>query len=91
MSNAGKLALTDLGPLWLSVQLASVTTFILLLIGTPIAWWLANTRSRWKSPLEAAIALPIVLPPTVMGFYLLIVLGPYGASGAGGWSLAVRR
>ena len=50
-------------------------------LGTPIAWWLAHTRSRLKSPLEAAIALPIVLPPTVMGFYLLILLGPYGALG----------
>ena len=81
MSGPGGLALTDLGPLWLSVQLATITTLILLVIGTPVAWWLANTQSRWKSPLEAAIALPIVLPPTVMGFYLLIVLGPYGALG----------
>lgn len=75
------LALADLGPLWLSVRLAAITTLILVALGTPIAWWLAHTRSRLKSPLEAAIALPIVLPPTVMGFYLLIVLGPYGTLG----------
>lgn len=86
MSGTG-LALVDLGPLWLSLRLAAITTLILVALGTPIAWWLAHTRSRLKSPLEAAIALPIVLPPTVMGFYLLIVLGPYGALGR--WWLEV--
>lgn len=68
-------------PLWLSVQLAAVTTLVLILIGTPLAWWLAGTKSRGKSIIEATVALPIVLPPTVMGFYLLILLGPYGTIG----------
>jgi molybdate transport system permease protein len=69
------------GPLWLSMQLAAVTTIALILIGTPLAWWLAGTKSRAKSVIEATVALPIVLPPTVMGFYLLILLGPYGTLG----------
>ena len=73
----------NLGPLWLSVKLASITTLILLIVGTAIAWWLANTRSRAKPVVQSIVALPIVLPPTVMGFYLLILLGPYGA--IGGW------
>ena len=73
----------NLGPLWLSVKLAGVTTLILLIVGTAIAWWLANTRSRAKPVVQSLVALPIVLPPTVMGFYLLILLGPYGA--IGGW------
>jgi molybdate transport system permease protein len=70
-------------PLWLSVQLAAVTTLLLIIIGTPIAWWLAQSASRWKPVVQATVALPIVLPPTVMGFYLLILLGPAGA--IGGW------
>jgi len=73
----------NLGPLWLSVKLAAITTLILLIVGTAIAWWLANTRSRTKPVVQSLVALPIVLPPTVMGFYLLILLGPYGA--IGGW------
>lgn len=73
----------DLGPLWLSVKLAAITTLILLVVGTAIAWWLANTRSRAKPVIQSLVALPIVLPPTVMGFYLLILLGPYG--GIGSW------
>ena len=72
----------DLGPLWLSIQLAAITSMLLLAAGTPLAWWLANTRSRWKPAIQALVAMPIVLPPTVMGFYLLIVLGPYGAIGS---------
>ncbi len=72
----------DLGPLWLSVQLAAITSMLLLAAGTPLAWWLANTRSRCKPAIQALVAMPIVLPPTVMGFYLLIVLGPYGAIGS---------
>ncbi len=72
----------DLGPLWLSVQLAAITSMLLLAAGTPLAWWLANTRSRWKPAIQALVAMPIVLPPTVRGFYLLIVLGPYGAIGS---------
>ena len=71
----------DLGPVWLSIQLATVTVLVLLVIGTPLAWWLANTRSRIKPVLEALIALPLVLPPTVLGFYLLILLGPAGPVG----------
>ncbi len=73
----------NLGPLWLSLKLAAITTLILLIVGTAIAWWLANTRSRAKPVVQSLVALPIVLPPTVMGFYLLILLGPYGA--IGGW------
>ena len=69
------------GPLLLSLQLAAVTMLILIVLGTPVAWWLSRTRSRLKPAIQAIVALPIVLPPTVMGFYLLIVLGPYGAIG----------
>jgi molybdate transport system permease protein len=69
------------GPLLLSLQLAAVTMLILIVIGTPVAWWLSRTSSRFKPAIQAVVALPIVLPPTVMGFYLLIVLGPYGAVG----------
>ncbi len=71
-----------LGPLWLSVQLAFVSTLILLLIGTPLAWWLSETQSRFKSSVQSLVALPIVLPPTVLGFYLLVLLGPQGAIGS---------
>lgn len=70
-------------PLWLSVQLAGITTVLLIIIATPVAWWLAQSSSRWKPVVQTIVALPIVLPPTVMGFYLLIVLGPAGA--IGGW------
>ena len=72
----------DLAPLWLSLQLASVTTVLLLLFATPLAWWLANTRARGRAVIEAMVALPLVLPPTVLGFYLLLLLGPHGALGA---------
>ncbi len=81
MSEIGFFSFPGAGPLWLSVRLATITTMVLILIGTPLAWWLSRTQSRWKSPLEAIVALPIVLPPTVMGFYLLVVLGPYGSVG----------
>ena len=70
------------GPLWLSAQLALVTTIILVLIGAPVAWWLARTTSRVKPAVQAVVAMPIVLPPTVLGFYLLILLGPNGAVGS---------
>lgn len=73
--------IASLGPLWLSIQLAAITTVILLVVGAPLAWWLATTRSGWKPAISAVVALPIVLPPTVLGFYLLVVLGPYGAIG----------
>jgi molybdate transport system permease protein len=68
----------DLGPLWLSFQLGTVTVLLLLLLATPLAWWLAFTRRRIRVPIEAIVALPLVLPPTVLGFYLLIFLGPAG-------------
>ena len=74
-------SVSDLSAMWLTVKLATVVTIILLLIGTPIAWWLARTRSMWKGPVGALVALPIVLPPTVLGFYLLVTLGPNGPIG----------
>ena len=72
---------TDIGALWLTFKVASITTLILLPLGTPLAWWLTNTRSRWKPFLNALIAMPLVLPPTVLGFYLLILMGPQGLLG----------
>ncbi len=69
---------SDLGAIWLTAKLASLTTVILLLVGTPLAWWLARTRSWLRGPVGAIVALPLVLPPTVIGFYLLIALGPHG-------------
>ncbi|WP_297836574.1 molybdate ABC transporter permease subunit [Pseudomonas sp.] len=71
----------DLAAIWLTLQLASLTTLILLLIGTPIALWLAHTRSWLKGPVGAVVALPLVLPPTVIGFYLLLTMGPNGFLG----------
>ena len=72
---------SDLSAIWLTFKLASLTTLILLLVGTPIAWWLARTRSRLRGPIGAVVALPLVLPPTVIGFYLLLTLGPHGFIG----------
>ncbi len=72
----------DLTAIWLTVKLAGLTTILLLIIGTPIAWWLARTRSGWKGPIGAVVALPIVLPPAVLGFYLLVLMGPEGPVGA---------
>ncbi len=74
----------DWDPLWLTMQLAAVTVGVLLVVGTPLAWWLAFTKSRLRTLVEAVVALPIVLPPTVLGFYLLIALGPLGWIG-GPW------
>lgn len=74
----------DWGPLWLTIQLAAVTVIVLLIVGTPLAWWLAFTKSRFRTMVEAIVALPIVLPPTVLGFYLLVALGPHGLIG-GPW------
>ncbi|HEY0634772.1 MAG TPA: molybdate ABC transporter permease subunit [Gammaproteobacteria bacterium] len=71
----------DLAAVWLTLKLAGITTIILLLIGTPLAWWLARTRSFWKGPVGALVALPIVLPPTVIGFYMLLAMGPQGPLG----------
>jgi len=72
---------SDLGAVWLTLKLASLVTLLLLLIGTPIAWWLARTNSRMKGVIGAVVALPLVLPPTVLGFYLLVALGPNGPGG----------
>src|SRR4030042_3412637 len=72
----------DLSAIWLTFKRAAVVTVILLLVGTPIAWWLARTRSWWKGPVGAVVALPIVLPPTVSGFSLLVAMGPSGPLGA---------
>lgn len=72
----------DIAAIWLTVELAALVTALLLMIGTPIAWWLARTSSRWKRPLVAIIALPLVLPPTVLGFYMLLAMGPHGPIGA---------
>ncbi|MCB1686251.1 MAG: molybdate ABC transporter permease subunit, partial [Pseudomonadales bacterium] len=77
------MTLPDLTPLWLSLHLAALTTLILLVTGTPLAWWLARTRSRLRPVVEAVTALPLVLPPTVLGFSLLILLSP--ASPIGGF------
>ncbi len=71
----------ELAPLWLSLRLAFFTTLALLALGTPLAWWLAMTRSRVKPVIEAVTALPLVLPPTVLGFYLLILFSPNSAFG----------
>ncbi len=67
--------------IWLTVRLAAVVTLILLAIGTPIAWWLAQSSSRWKVPIAALVAMPLVLPPSVLGFYLLLAMGPNGPIG----------
>ena len=75
------LSENDIGSLLLTLRLAAVVTAILFVLGTPIAWWLARTRSRWKGPVGAVVALPLVLPPSVLGFYLLVVLGPDGPVG----------
>lgn len=72
---------SDLQAIWLTLRLASIVTVILLLIGTPVAWWLARTRSRLKGPIASMVALPLVLPPSVLGFYLLLAMGPNGPIG----------
>ncbi len=69
-------------PILLTLQLATLTTVILLLLGTPLAWWLARSQAWWKEAVATVVALPLVLPPTVLGFYLLMLLGP---NGPGGW------
>lgn len=73
-------------PIRLTLELASVTTFLLLLVGTPIAWWLARSPMAWKEAVAALLALPLILPPTVLGFYLLLALGP---DGPGGWAASL--
>lgn len=69
-------------PVRLTIELAAITTVILLVIGTPIAWWLARSKARWKEAVATLVAMPLVLPPTVLGFYLLLLLGPSGPGGA---------
>lgn len=71
----------DIQAIWLTVRLATVVTVILLVVGTPIAWWLSRSRSRWKGPVSAVVALPLVLPPSVLGFYMLVAMGPNGPVG----------
>lgn len=82
---------TSLAAIRLSIELSLLTTLILLVIGTPLAWWLARGRSRWRVPIRSLVALPLVLPPSVLGFYLLMGLGPNGPLGqltqALGWGL----
>ncbi len=75
------LSSADFSAIWLTIKLASLTTVILLIIGTPIALWLSRTRSWWRGPIGAIVALPLVLPPTVIGFYLLLTMGPNGYFG----------
>ncbi len=69
---------SDWQALLLTLKLASVVTFLLLWLATPLAWWLARTRSGWRKPIGALVALPLVLPPSVLGFYLLLAMGPHG-------------
>lgn len=71
----------DMTPVWITLQVAALTVIVLLVLSMPLAWWLANTRSRFKVAIESVTALPLVLPPTVLGFYLLLLLGPNGPAG----------
>lgn len=75
------LSSEDWAAIALTLELAAVTTVLLLILCTPLAWWLAHTHSRWKGPIGAVVALPLVLPPTVIGFYLLVTMGPNGPVG----------
>lgn len=85
------MASADLDAIWLTLRLAGLTTLILLLLGTPLAWWLAHTGARCRHIIRTLVALPLVLPPTVIGFYLLVAMGPQGQLGqltqALGWGL----
>jgi len=79
----------DLQAVTLTLELAAVVTVLLLALGLPLAWWLAHTHSRWKAPLAAFVALPLVLPPTVLGFYLLLLMGPHGWVGRATQALGI--
>lgn len=76
-----ELSDADISAIWLTLKLATTVTLLLLVIGTPIAWWLSRTQSWLKGPVGALVALPLILPPTVLGFYLLIAMGPEGVIG----------
>lgn len=84
------LADTDASALWLSLRLAAITTALLLPLGTPLAWWLAGGRARWRVLIDALVSVPLVLPPTVLGFYLLVLLGPHGWIGAAVHALGLK-
>ena len=75
------LVSSDLEALWLTLKVASIATVLMLMLGTPLAWWLARTHSGWKGIINAVVAMPLVLPPTVLGFYLLVLMGPAGPIG----------
>lgn len=75
------MSAADFGAIWLTLKLATITTVILLIVGTPLAWWLARTKSPLKNSIRTLVALPLILPPTVIGFYLLLLMGPNGAVG----------
>lgn len=75
------ISTADLQAIWLTLKLATATTGVLLLLALPLAWWLAHARGRWAALVGAVVALPLVLPPTVLGFYLLVVFGPQGWGG----------
>ncbi|MEP7185750.1 MAG: molybdate ABC transporter permease subunit [Rhodanobacter sp.] len=79
----------DLAALWLTLRLACTVTVLLFLLGTPLAWWLARSRSPWTHPVAAVVALPLILPPTVLGFYLLVAFGPHGPIGVLTQSLGI--
>ncbi|CAB5701914.1 Molybdenum transport system permease protein modB [Delftia tsuruhatensis] len=84
------LTADDYAAIRLTLELATVTTVLLLALCTPLAWWLAHTRSRWRGPIGAVVALPLVLPPTVIGFYLLVTMGPNGPVGQLTQALGLR-
>lgn len=75
------LSASDFQAIWLTIRLAAIVTMMLLVLGTPIAWWLARTKNRFKGLIGAVVALPLVLPPSVLGFYLLLAMGPFGPVG----------
>jgi molybdate transport system permease protein len=79
----------DWGAIWLTLKLATIVTMLLLVLGTPVAWWLSQTRSRMKYPVGALVALPLVLPPSVLGFYLLVSMGPHGPIGQATQALGI--